>query len=122
MVQNRHLSHALSDCGFGELRRQLEYKCEMTGARVCVVDRFYPSSKTCSGCGTVQEMPLSQRTFSCACGLVIDRDHNAALNLWRQALPLQSVERPALTAPRGDVKLVLVKQKKVGLYRNVQTL
>lgn len=81
MVKNEKLSKAISDIGFGEFRRQLEYKAEMTGAKVVLVDRFFPSSKTCSGCGQIHDMPLSKRIMDCDCGLNIDRDLNAAINL-----------------------------------------
>ena len=83
MVKNRHLSRAISDAGWGEFRRMLEYKGEWYGCRIVVAPRFYPSSKTCSGCGAVKaELALSERVFTCeACGLVIDRDLNAAVNL-----------------------------------------
>lgn len=81
MVKNRKLSKSISDIGFGEFRRQLEYKADMTGAQVVLVNRFFPSSKTCSGCGQVHDMPLSKRVMDCDCGLTIDRDLNAAINL-----------------------------------------
>lgn len=83
MVQNRHLSRAISDVGMGEFRRQLEYKCRRFGSRLTVASRFYPSSKRCSSCGAVKdEMPLAVRTYECGrCGLILDRDWNAALNL-----------------------------------------
>ena len=62
---------------------QLKYKTAWAGSTLDLADRFYPSSKTCSGCGTAKaKLVLSERVYSCdACGLVIDRDHNAALNL-----------------------------------------
>lgn len=77
------LNRAILDAAPGELRRQLAYKCAWYGARLAVADRWYPSSKTCSGCKTVKaKLSLTQRTFSCErCGLVIDRDFNAAINL-----------------------------------------
>ena len=83
MVKNRHLARSLSDAALGEFRRQLEYKTARTGAALRVVDRWYPSSKTCSNCGTVKaKLSLSERTFNCdACGLSIDRDVNAAINI-----------------------------------------
>ncbi|MFE5587013.1 RNA-guided endonuclease TnpB family protein [Kitasatospora sp. NPDC056531] len=82
MVRNRTLARAVSDAGFGEIRRQLSYKSVWNGGRLEVADRWFPSSKTCSGCQAVKpELPLRVRTFNCgACGLVIDRDENAALN------------------------------------------
>jgi IS605 OrfB family transposase len=83
MVKNRRLARAISDAGFGQIRRQLAYKTGWTGGTLIVADRWYPSSKTCSGCGVVKaKLRLSERIFVCTeCGLVLDRDHNAALNL-----------------------------------------
>ena len=86
MVRNRHLARSVSDAGFGEFRRQLEYKAAMTGASVFIVDRFYPSSKTCSACGEIHEMKLSNRVMVCSCGNVMDRDLNAAINLKNKAV------------------------------------
>ena len=79
----RRLAKALKDAAFGELRRQVEYKTSWNGGRVVLADRFYPSSRTCSRCKQVKEhLELSERIFTCdSCGLVIDRDLNAALNL-----------------------------------------
>lgn len=83
MVKNRHLSRAVSDMGFFEFRRQLEYKAAQRGGVVVVADRWYPSSKTCSGCGYKLEiLPLGLREWVCPeCGEVHDRDVNAAVNL-----------------------------------------
>ena len=83
MVKNRHLSRSVSDASLGEFRRQLEYKTARSGAVLRVVDRWFPSSKTCSNCGVVKaKLSLSERTFNCAvCGLSIDRDLNAAINI-----------------------------------------
>ena len=83
MVKNHHLAKAISDASFFELRRQLEYKTAKTGARLHVIDRWYPSSKTCSNCGSVKtKLSLKERTYKCEhCGLVIDRDLNAAINI-----------------------------------------
>ena len=77
------LNRAVLDTAPGQLRRQLAYKTAWYGSRLVVADRWYPSSKTCSGCKTVKtKLSLAERTFTCqACGLVIDRDYNAALNL-----------------------------------------
>jgi len=87
MVRNRHLARSLSDAAMGELSRQLLYKARWHGVEVRVADRYFPSSKTCSGCGEVKtDLDLSTRTYSCGtCSLVIDRDLNAAINLarWR---------------------------------------
>jgi len=83
MVRNRHLARSIADMGFHEFRRQLEYKAERRGGRVVVADRWFPSSKTCSACGSVQEAtPLSVRQWICPdCGTRHDRDLNAARNL-----------------------------------------
>ena len=89
MVQNRCLARAVSDAAFGELRRQLEYKSRWYGTQLVVADRWYPSSKTCSSCGNVKtNLTLAERSYVCAaCGLVIDRDVNAAINLARYNPP-----------------------------------
>ena len=83
MVKNHHLAKAVSDAAFAEFRRQLEYKTAKTDAKLHVIDRWYPSSKTCSRCGRVKaKLSLSERVFHCdGCGLVMDRDLNAAINI-----------------------------------------
>ncbi|NES67407.1 MAG: IS200/IS605 family element transposase accessory protein TnpB, partial [Okeania sp. SIO2D1] len=82
MLANHKLAKSIADQGFYEFRRQLEYKCQWYGSELVVIDRFFPSSKTCSNCGHVQDMPLNLRTYDCKkCGLSIDRDLNASINL-----------------------------------------
>ncbi len=83
MVRNRFLARAISDCGWGEFRRQLEYKCERYGRELVVIDRWYPSSKTCSACGhLLVELSLGTRQWTCpSCGARHDRDLNAATNI-----------------------------------------
>ncbi|BAY47598.1 IS605 family transposase OrfB [Scytonema sp. HK-05] len=83
MLANQRLSKAISDMSFFEFRRQLTYKCELYGSKLLVVDRWFPSSKTCSNCGIKKEtLGLDERVFECGhCGFVIDRDLNAAINL-----------------------------------------
>jgi len=83
MVKNRHLSRAVSDMGFFEFRRQLDYKAAQRGGMIVVADRWYPSSKMCSACGhKLDDLPLSVRKWTCPeCGSVHDRDVNAAINL-----------------------------------------
>lgn len=82
LVKNRKLAKAISDCGFGEVRRQVEYKAKRYGNTVIVAPRFFASSKTCSACGERKPtLLLSERTFKCACGNTMDRDLNAAKNL-----------------------------------------
>jgi len=83
MLANRRLARHVADASFAEFRRQVEYKTAWRGGTVIVADRWFASSKTCSGCGAVKaKLPLSDRAYVCtACGMVADRDQNAALNL-----------------------------------------
>lgn len=85
MMKNRHLSKAIGEQCFAEFLRQMQYKCEWSGIEFIQVGRFYPSSKTCSCCGTMRhDLKLSDRAYHCEqCGLTIDRDYNAAVNLSR---------------------------------------
>jgi putative transposase len=81
MTSNRKLSRAISDAAWGELARQITYKQDWRDGQVVVADRWFPSSKTCSSCGTRRkDLTLKDRTFECReCGLVMDRDLNAAV-------------------------------------------
>ena len=82
MIKNRHLSKAVQNQGFFEFRKQLEYKCNDRGIQLIVADRSYPSSKRYSCCGKIKkDLRLSDRTYKCECGNVIDRDFQASLNL-----------------------------------------
>jgi len=83
MVRNRKLARVISDCGWGEFRAMLAYKCERYGRALVVIDRWYPSSKTCSACGhLLAELSLSTRHWACpSCGTRHDRDVNAAKNI-----------------------------------------
>jgi putative transposase len=83
MVHNRRLARAVADQGFGQARRMLAYKTAWNGGHVMIADRWYPSSKTCSGCGAVKaKLALSDRIYRCGhCGLILGRDVNAAVNL-----------------------------------------
>jgi len=83
MIQNPRLARAIADSGMGQVRRLLTYKCRWNNGRLVVADLFFPSSKTCSGCGTVKaKLSLAERVYACeACGLRLDRDLNAARNL-----------------------------------------
>jgi putative transposase len=94
MVQNRKLSRAISDAGWGMFLDMLRYKLQWAGKKLVSIDRYFASSKTCSCCGAVKEsMPLRIRTFECdTCGLVLDRDLNAALNIRRQGMSQLLVE------------------------------
>ncbi|TMR25289.1 IS200/IS605 family element transposase accessory protein TnpB [Nonomuraea turkmeniaca] len=82
MVKNHSLARAISDVSWRELRSMLEYKAQWYGRELVVVDRWFPSSRLCSACGTLQDkMPLNVRSWECACGAVHDRDVNAAKNV-----------------------------------------
>jgi putative transposase len=88
MLRNHSLARHLSDAAFGQLRRQLTYKTSWYSVELVVADRWFPSSKTCSSCANVDaELTLADRIYRCsACGLALDRDVNAAMNLARLAL------------------------------------
>ena len=100
MVKNHKLARAISDIGFGEFRRQLEYKADIRGNLVKIHDRFFPSSKTCSSCKKIKgTFTLKERIFFCDwCGIEMDRDLNSAINLdVRPARPeLTSAEMTAM--------------------------
>jgi len=85
LMKNRHISKRVQEQCFFEFRRQMEYKCEWYGIEIVFANRFFPSSKTCSGCGTVKhDLKLKDREYQCPhCGLIIDRDYNAAINLMK---------------------------------------
>lgn len=97
-------------CAFREFRAKLEQKCSKRGVEVNVIDRFYPSSKTCSKCGTAKaKLSLSERTFRCeSCGFEIDRDLNAAINILVAGSAPETLNgrgagvRPAYTAADRD--------------------
>lgn len=90
MMKNHRLARSIGDAGLSEFHRQIKYKVEWRGGEVREADRFYPSSKMCSGCDNVKDvLSLSEREYHCEfCGLRIDRDLNAALNLKKLAVSL----------------------------------
>ncbi|MFJ4647247.1 RNA-guided endonuclease InsQ/TnpB family protein [Streptomyces bobili] len=106
MVKNHALARAISDAAWHQFRSLLEYKAAWYGREVVVVDRFFPSSKLCSTCGTLQEkMPLHVRTWTCDCGTTHDRDVNAAKNLLAagRAVPACGAGvRPQRSTPGGQ--------------------
>ena len=104
MVKNHRLAKAVSDAAFGEFRRQLEYKTARTGAQLHVIDRWYPSSKTCSKCGAVKaKLSLNERTYRCdGCGLVMDRDLNAAVNILVAGSAPETLNAHGGTGRRGN--------------------
>ena len=115
MVKNHHLAKSISDAAFGELRRQLEYKTARSGTALHVVDRWYRSSQTCSKCGSVKaKLSLAERTYRCdSCGLVLDRDLNAAINICVAGSAPETLNAHGGTvrhgSPSGHIALVPVK-------------
>ncbi|GAB2782363.1 RNA-guided endonuclease TnpB family protein [Streptomyces chlorus] len=105
MVKNHTLARAISDAGWSEFRSMLEYKAAWYGREVIAVDRFFPSSRLCSACGTLQKkMPLHVRAWTCECGTVHDRDVNAAKNLLAAGLAVSvcgAGVRPQRSSPGG---------------------
>jgi putative transposase len=98
MMANHKLSDALSSLGLYRFRELLSYKQESCGFLLTIVDRWFPSSKTCSVCGNIQDMPLCERVYHCQnCGQVMDRDLNASINLerWLNNADGLSVNPPA---------------------------
>ena len=103
MVKNHSLAKSIADAAFGEFRRQLEYKTARTGARLHIVDRWYRSSKTCSKCGSAKaKLSLAERTYRCdSCGLVLDRDLNAAINILVAGSAPETLNAHGATVRRG---------------------
>jgi putative transposase len=116
MLRNGKLARAIADCGWGEFRRQAEYKAPMWNSAIHVASRWYPSSKTCSVCGNIRDdLPLSVRIWTCAgCGTVHDRDENAARNLEKFAASSAATACGAGSSGRWRkpaVKLPAMKQE-----------
>ena len=87
MMKNKHLSKAIQEQGFYEFIRQMKYKCEFNGIQFIQADRYFPSSKLCSCCGSIKkDLKLKDRVYKCDCGLEIDRDKNASINLGNYGL------------------------------------
>jgi putative transposase len=106
MVKNGSLARAISDAAWSEFRSMLEYKAHWYGREVIAIDRWFPSSKLCSACGTLQgKMPLHVRTFTCDCGTTHDRDVNAAKNILAVGLTASvcgAGVRPQRSTPGGQ--------------------
>ena len=92
MMKNHKLAQSISDVGWHEFKRQLEYKCKWRGRELVIVDRFFPSSKLCGVCNTInQELTLKDREWTCqVCKTVHDRDFNASINIKKQGLKILS--------------------------------
>lgn len=106
MVKNHKLARAISDAAWSEFRSMLEYKAQWYGREVIAVDRWFPSSKLCSNCGTIaSKMPLHVRTWTCDCGTTHDRDVNAARNILAEGLSVTACGagvRPQRRKPGGQ--------------------
>ena len=114
MMKNHKLAKSISDVSWFEFKRQLEYKCSWGFKHFIQVGRFEPTSKTCSICGNVQEMPLSKRIFKCEkCGMVKDRDLNASENINR-------LGQSRINACGDDSLELSMKQEKAGLENQTE--
>ncbi len=118
MVKNHHLASAIMDASWGQLRRLTAYKVERRGGRVILVEPR-GTSQRCSGCGEVVPKGLEERTHSCTnCGLVLDRDVNAARNILAAGLEqTRAEEQPLLVQRRRISKFAPVKQEAYGFSR-----
>ena len=119
MLKNRKLARAISDVGMHECKRQLTYKVEERGGQVYTVDRFFPSSKTCSSCGHIyEELTLKDRAWTCpSCQTEHDRDLNAALNLKKAASSVVSVRGADIRpSPLGALATALKREDEKATY------
>jgi putative transposase len=102
MLRNHRLALSIADAGFGEIRRQLSYKTEWYGGTLGEVDRWFPSSRLCRFCGCINgDLTLADRTWTCDCGAVLDRDLNAAINIETEVLKM--VADVGSQTPKMDV-------------------
>lgn len=91
MMKNKHLSKAIAEQGFNTFINQMKYKCKKYGIEFIQVPTFYPSSKTCSHCGSIKkDLKLSDRVYKCSCGFICDRDKNASYNLANYGLEISA--------------------------------
>ena len=114
MMSNHKLAKAIATTGWGEFLRQLTYKSEWYGRTVVVIDRFFPSSKTCNNCGYIKEdLSLKDREWECeSCKTHIDRDLNASLNILQQGLNMTGLGAKSVIKQKQVESLTLVKAKK----------
>lgn len=129
MVRNHSLARAISDCGWGAFRQMVEYKAARAGRHVVVIDRWYPSSKTCSACGhLLAELSLSTRHWQCpSCGTRHDRDINAAKNILAAGLAVGTGNGAhaceADVRPQGTpLRQSAVKQEPLGVSPGIPVL
>lgn len=110
MVKNHKLAKSINDASWGLIINQIEYKAKWRGREIIRVDAFYPSTKTCSNCGKIKDMPLSERIYNCECGLSLDRDINAAINIRNSGLkiPGESVESVGYELNEAESKSLIL--------------
>jgi putative transposase len=122
MIKNHNLAQAISDVSWGKFLDLVKYKCDWYGKNLILIDRFYPSSKTCSDCGVINnDLKLSDRTWVCECGSVHDRDINAAKNIRNSGVDctVEPVESSAVAGtmkqegPHGTKPTITTKNKSV---------
>ena len=129
MVKNHNLAKSISDAGFGTFRQMLNYKCGWYGKTLIRIDRFFPSSKRCSGCGHIVEtLPLSIREWVCPeCSVAHDRDENAAKNILaaghadNQNAQGGHVSPAKASASKGSVRRTVNRSKKVALHLSLKS-
>lgn len=101
MMKNRKLSKAIADVGLFEFKRQLEYKAQWYGKEITVIDRWFPSTKMCSCCGQIHNLTLADRIISCDCGLNLNRDLNAAINIKQAGLACRGATNQPVKLPKA---------------------
>ncbi len=88
MAQALKFGKSVADNGWGMFSSFLQYKRNEQGKQLTKIDKWFPSTKTCSHCGSIKEMALSERTYQCVCGVSLDRDDNSALNIKKEGIRL----------------------------------
>ena len=91
MLKNHKLAQSISDVSWYKFKEQLKYKSEWYNRDLVLVDRYFPSTQLCSSCGNKQKLSLSDRVYKCSCGLILDRDYNASLNILNEGKRLLNI-------------------------------
>ena len=98
MVKKRRFAKGIYDAAWGEMRRQLEYKCKWNHKPFIILDRYEPTTKTCSCCGSIQKMPVHVRVYKCQeCGFELCRDKNAAINILNKGIEILNLNTVGIT-------------------------
>ena len=95
----------IQSANFGMIRSKLEWKCTREGKHIVVIGRYFPSSKTCSSCGQIHNLTLKDRHLSCDCGLEINRDYNAAINILNEGLKIKNLTAGTAGLACGEIKV-----------------